>query len=212
MDQDPFEQVVVDTGEQIDRLAHYFNSNSREENDEVYDILKDVEETIQDLEKSCIVMQRSGQDVSKRETQVHELVRALRELKAVSKSQPQVQSQAQPQLAFEETQTPDQEMSPMYENPFQEQMLREQDTHLDSIHHTMTNLHSQAQTMGEELQDQGQLLDEMDGNMDTLTNKLSRGRRQLEWVYEKNKEKFNDCCIVLLIIALIVLLVLAFIA
>lgn len=48
--------------------------------------------------------------------------------------------------------------------------------------------------------------------MDGVVNKLARGRRQLEWVYEKNKEKYDDCCIGLLIVVLIVLLVLAFIA
>lgn len=97
-------------------------------------------------------------------------------------------------------------------NPFQEQMIREQDVHLDGIHKTMQNLHIQAQTMGDELENQGQLLDDMDEGMDTVVNKLARGRRQLEWVYEKNKEKYDDCCIGLLIVVLIILLVLAFIA
>lgn len=206
MDQDPFQQVVQDTKEQIDRLDHYLDGSSREENEEVYEIMKDVEETIQDLEKSCEVMKRSGQDVAERQAQVQTLKTALADLQVKSHS-PSLSQGVPDDIEASQTEQP-----ALYENPFQQQMLQEQDTHLDSIHHTMTNLHAQAQIMGEELQDQGQLLDEMDGNLDSLTSKLSRGRRQLEWVYEKNKEKFNDCCILLLIIALIVLLVLAFIA
>lgn len=201
-EEDPFEQVVRDTKEQIDRLRHHLGGNGpRNDDDEVAEILGDVEETIKDLDRSVVVMKRSGQDTGNRESQIQDLREALKRLK----QQPHVE------LDEEEETAPSSNENP-FNNPLQEQLLREQDTHLDSIHNTMTNLHLQAQTMGNELEDQGEMLHEMDTNMDSLSNKLSRGRRQLEWVYEKNKERYNDCCIGLLIVVLIVLLVLAFIA
>lgn len=208
MDEDPFEQVAKDAREQIERLSLFLQNNpSLEANNEVQDVVQDVEETIVDLERSLTVMQRSGQDTVAREAEVESLKVAYSRIQRDKPRSNVVWDEEQEELGSSE-----QPLQSNYENPFQEQMLREQDVQLDSIHHTMTNLHLQAQTMGEELQDQGELLEDMDANMDTLTGKLSRGRRQLEWIYERNKEKYNDCCIMLLVAALIVLLVLAFIA
>ncbi|SJM87766.1 related to T-SNARE affecting a late Golgi compartment protein 1 [Zygosaccharomyces bailii] len=208
MDEDPFEQVAKDAREQIERLSLFLQNNpSPEANNEVQDVVQDVEETIVDLERSLTVMQRSGQDTAAREAEVESLKAAYGRLQRDKPHSNVVWDEEQEELGSSEP-----PLQSNYENPFQEQMLREQDVQLDSIHHTMTNLHLQAQTMGEELQDQGELLEDMDANMDTLTGKLSRGRRQLEWIYERNKEKYNDCCIMLLVAALIVLLVLAFIA
>ncbi|QLL30801.1 hypothetical protein HG536_0A06160 [Torulaspora globosa] len=201
IEQDPFEQVVKDTREQIDRLSHYLSGNGYQRGDEVAEIIQDVAETIEDLNKSLVVMTRNGQDTRAREADVRGLERALQLLK----DQRPLPADVEEAPAATANENP-------FENAMQEQLLREQDTHLDSIHHTMANLHLQAQTMGNELEDQGQLLDEMDSNMDSLGGKLARGRRQLEWIYQKNSERYNDCCIVLLIAALIVLLVLAFVA
>jgi len=215
--EDPFDQVANDTQEQLDRLKHYLTTHGRD--DEVIDILKDVKDTMVDLERSIIVMKRSGQDVSSREDKLTHIRRALDLLDSTKPNTVIAQKGLTVPLDEEEVETRaskgnagDQDPSGGMINPFQEQLLREQDSHLDDIHKTMQNLHVHAQTMGQELEDQGQILDELDENFDSITNKVQRGRRQLEWIYEKNKEKYNDCCIGLLIIALIVLLVLAFIA
>ncbi|GAV47984.1 hypothetical protein ZYGR_0I02800 [Zygosaccharomyces rouxii] len=218
MDRDPFEQVAQDTRDQIQRLSVFLQNNSHNEVDnEVNEVMQDIEETIEDLEKSLEVIERSGKSTQGRKNEVDSLKSAYEKLKSgvtnstssASNTDNVVWQQEEEEREANALQRP---MRDNYDNPFQEQMLREQDVQLDSIHHTMTNLHLQAQTMGDELQDQGELLQDMDTNMDTIGNKLSRGRRQLEWIYERNKEKYNDCCIMLLIIALIVLLVLAFIA
>lgn len=198
---DPFDQVADDTIEQVGRLREYLASHGRDQ--EVEEILQDIDETMGDLERSIGVMKRSGQDVEVREAK---LAGIRADVAALKGSQP-VQDESESVIPGS-TDDP----SGGQANPFQAQILQEQDEHLDSIHKTMQNLHLHAQTMGQELEDQGQLLDELDENFDSLTSKVQRGRRQLEWIYEKNKEKYNDCCIGLLIIALIVLLVLAFIA
>lgn len=220
--EDPFQQVVKDTKEQLNRIDNYITRHSTagddDQEEEIRDILKDVEETIVDLDRSIIVMKRDeSEDVSDREVQVKNIKQQLDSLKfrfdqrmqeSTQTAIPLKESEENSTISNGATENNDGGMS----NPFQEQMLREQDVHLDGIHKTMQNLHVQAQTMGNELENQGQLLDNMDEGMDTVVNKLARGRRQLEWVYEKNKEKFDDCCIGLLIVVLIILLVLAFIA
>ncbi|QID83775.1 t-SNARE [Saccharomyces pastorianus] len=217
--EDPFQQVVKDTKEQLDRLGNYITRHNTAGDDdqegEIQDILKDVEETIVDLDRSIIIMKRDeSEDVSDRETQVKDIKQQFDALK--TRFDQRIQESTQTTIPLDET-----EENPTVSNtnndggmsnPFQEQMIREQDVHLDGIHKTMQNLHIQAQTMGDELENQGQLLDDMDEGMDTVVNKLARGRRQLEWVYEKNKEKYDDCCIGLLIVVLIILLILAFIA
>ncbi|GAV52996.1 hypothetical protein ZYGR_0AI02780 [Zygosaccharomyces rouxii] len=215
MDRDPFEQVAQDTRDQIERLSVYLQNNpSNDADNEVREVMQDIEETIEDLEKSLQVIERSGNSTLERQNEVSSLKSTYEKLKlGMSNSSTKISNMAWQQEEEErEANAVQRPLQDNYDNPFQEQMLREQDVQLDSIHHTMTNLHMQAQTMGDELQDQGELLQDMDTNMDTIGNKLSRGRRQLEWIYERNKEKYNDCCIMLLIIALIVLLVLAFIA
>lgn len=219
--EDPFDQVARDTEEQIQRLKSYLTTHSPD--NEVIEIIRDVEETIVDLDKTIDVMRRSGQqDVSKRELQLQQIRNGLRDLKrsgALGDTGIQVDDSSKTNVTtaknsgavpLGENGVAGDDNLP--ENPFQEQILKEQDQHLDDIHLSMQRLHMHAKTIGQELEDQGQILEEMDEGLDTITGKLDRGRRQLEWIYEKNKEKYNNCCIGLLILALIVLLVLAFIA
>lgn len=214
--EDPFDQVANDTQEQIDKLKTYLATHGKDQ--EVEDIMNDIKETMVDLDRSILVMKRSGQDISAREQKLASIrndFEYLNTSKAVEGSSNNNHNSEEHQtipLDDEHGSRTDDAISGGMSNPFQEQILREQDTHLDDIHKTMQNLHLHAQTMGQELEDQGTILDELDENFDSITNKVQRGRRQLEWIYEKNKEKYNDCCIGLLIIALIVLLVLAFIA
>lgn len=87
-----------------------------------------------------------------------------------------------------------------------QQVMQEQDLQLDSIHQTMMNLNQQAIIMGGELEDQGQMLDDLDQDLDLVGGRLQRGMKRIEIVIEKNKEWFSDICIILLVIALVVLL------
>lgn len=207
--QDPFTQVLKDTKEQTAQLLQYLEGNAP--NDEIYEILTDVEETIKDLDSSIIVMRREGNlndsEIINREGQLDDLKRQVATMKKKLSDNTDI-SRNEADLRDE----PQEEgVADSRNNLLQQQMIQEQDSHLDTIHQTMQSLHLQASTMGQELEDQGLMLDEMDQGMDGVMGKLSRGRRQLEWVYEKNKEKYNDCCIGLLIAVLIVLLVLAFV-
>lgn len=225
--QDPFEDVVRDTEEQVTRLEQFLEQRHKyttdTEKEELREIVEDVDETLEDLDKSIDVLAKNGDinntvDIAGRRSRLGQLRQKFEKLQSEYKStelgKPAEASHADDvniTVDLDENSAHNVDLTGGMANPFQDQMLREQDTHLDDIHQTMKNLHLQAETMGQELEDQGQLLDDMDQGMDTVAGKLARGRRQLEWVYEKNKERYNDCCIMLLIIALIVLLVLAFI-
>ncbi|CAI4423211.1 CBM_collapsed_G0016300.mRNA.1.CDS.1 [Saccharomyces cerevisiae] len=73
--EDPFQQVVKDTKEQLNRINNYITRHNTagddDQEEEIQDILKDVEETIVDLDRSIIVMKRDeNEDVSGREAQV----------------------------------------------------------------------------------------------------------------------------------------------
>ena len=201
--------MLKDTKEQTAQLLQYLEGNAP--NGEIYEILTDVEETIKDLDSSIIVMRREGNlndsEIINREGQLDDLKRQVAMMKKKLSDNTDI-SRNEADLRDE----PQEEgVADSRNNLLQQQMIQEQDSHLDTIHQTMQSLHLQASTMGQELEDQGLMLDEMDQGMDGVMGKLSRGRRQLEWVYEKNKEKYNDCCIGLLIAVLIVLLVLAFV-
>lgn len=93
-------------------------------------------------------------------------------------------------------------------NLFQQQeQIQDQDLQLDLIHETMRNLNQQAQLMGGELEDQGFMLDELDHEMDTVGNKVLRGLKRVNYVIEKNRETASNCCIAVLVVALVILLV-----
>ncbi|SCU88623.1 LAFA_0E13696g1_1 [Lachancea sp. 'fantastica'] len=208
---DPFEQVLNDTHEQTNRLLQYLDGDHQVDS-EIRDIFVDLEETVQELDSSILVMKRDGyvddSIIMRREEAMQGLKRDVARLKLQIPADRVSTNAGSSPLDAEASDVPSDDQE---NNPMQQQMLQDQDQHLDTIQQSMRNLHLQASTMGQELEDQGVMLDEMDGNMDNVMSKLSRGRRQLEWVYEKNKEKYNDCCIGLLIVALIVLLVLAFV-
>ncbi|SCV02776.1 LAMI_0H02894g1_1 [Lachancea mirantina] len=211
---DPFDQVLHDTGDQTSRLLQYLD-HGHELDDEIKDIIRDVDETVQELDRSIVVMRKSAQlderTIGNREASVDALKREVARLKALAARNASTKSSRPAEdLDLEQDAAGDEEGGGDHDL-VQQELLREQDVHLDSIQNTMQNLHLQATTMGQELEDQGVILEEMDTGVDNVVSKLARGRRQLEWVYEKNKERYNDCCIGLLIVVLIVLLVLAFV-
>ncbi|CCG24090.1 Tlg1 protein [Candida orthopsilosis Co 90-125] len=90
----------------------------------------------------------------------------------------------------------------------QQELIQEQDYQLDDIHKTMMNLNQQATMMGDELDDQGYMLDELDVEMDHVGNKLGRGMKRLNIFIERNKETASNWCIGILAVVLCILLVL----
>lgn len=213
---DPFDEVLSDTKELINKLNDAKVSATREE------LITDIRESIIDLNNSILVMKNSNNIENSSMVQAREfdLQQLQQQFDKVLQETALIGTTLNDEApAMHQSDAVDLENNtgsgiPHSNDPaqlIQQQMYKEQSTHLDQIHMTMNNLHNQAMTMGNELMDQGELLDNLDENIDSLSSKLQRGRRNLQWVYEKNKEKWNDCCIIVLIVVLVVLLVMAII-
>lgn len=96
-----------------------------------------------------------------------------------------------------------------FEEQRQMEMMHEQDEALDDVFKTVGNLRMQADTMGRELEEQAELLEDVDNVADRVGGKLQAGIKKVQYVIRKNEDTYSSCCIVLLIIALIILLVIA---
>lgn len=74
-----------------------------------------------------------------------------------------------------------------YEQQRQEQIMHEQDEALDDVFKTVGNLRAQADTMGRELEEQADLLDDVDNVADRVGGKLQNGLKKIGWVIRKNE-------------------------
>ena len=113
---------------------------------------------------------------------------------------------------------------------FQEQrqmeMMHEQDQALDGVFQTVGNLRLQEDTMGRELEEQADMLDDVDNITERVGGKLQTGMKKINFVIRQNEGKhaflnvnecslankvaldtWSSCCIGVLIFVLIILLV-----
>ncbi|CAI6298975.1 unnamed protein product [Periconia digitata] len=95
-----------------------------------------------------------------------------------------------------------------FEQERQMEMMHEQDEQLDGVFRTVGNLRQQANDMGREIEEQGELLDDVDNVADRVGGKLQTGIQKVGWVIKQNEDRWSSCCIAVLIFVLIVLLVL----
>jgi t-SNARE syntaxin family protein len=95
-----------------------------------------------------------------------------------------------------------------FEQQQQMEMMHEQDEALDGVFRTVGNLRQQADDMGRELEEQGELLTDVDNVADRVGGKLQTGLKKVGWVIKQNEDSWSSCCIGVLIFVLILLLVL----
>jgi chromosome segregation ATPase len=74
-----------------------------------------------------------------------------------------------------------------FEQERQMEMMHEQDEALDGVFQTVGNLRQQADDMGRELEEQGELLDDVDQVADRVGGKLQTGLKKVGWVIKKNE-------------------------
>ena len=74
-----------------------------------------------------------------------------------------------------------------FEQQRQEEIMHEQDEALDDVFKTVGNLRAQADTMGRELEEQADLLDDVDNVADRVGGKLQNGIKKIGWVIRKNE-------------------------
>ncbi|KAF2267276.1 hypothetical protein CC78DRAFT_593794 [Lojkania enalia] len=95
-----------------------------------------------------------------------------------------------------------------FEQERQQELMHEQDEALDGVFRTVGNLRQQADDMGRELEEQGELLDDVDKVADRVGGKLQTGLKRMGHVIRQNEDRWSSCCIAVLIFVLILLLVL----
>jgi t-SNARE syntaxin family protein len=78
-----------------------------------------------------------------------------------------------------------------FEQEQQLEMMHQQDEDLDSVFRTVGNLRQQADDMGRELEEQGEMLHEVDTVADRVGGKLQDGIKKVGWVIRKNEGTAN---------------------
>lgn len=132
-----------------------------------------------------------------------------------------------PPEAFD-TDFPDGDDYGEFEQQRQVEIMHDQDEALDGVFKTVGNLRQQADVMGRELEEQGEMLEDVDTLADKVGGKLQNGIKRVGYVIKKNegqsddvistpdsverltsrKDSVSSCCIAILIFVLILLLVL----
>ena len=80
-----------------------------------------------------------------------------------------------------------------WEEQRQMEIMHEQDEALEEVFQTVGNLRAQADTMGRELEEQAELLDETDQIADRVGDKLGQGMKRIRHVLEKNEGMYAMC-------------------
>lgn len=229
MSLDPFNEVEEDAWQQLKKLeglgaSEFVNENLKLDFNNVYqeleEIMNDLNEALNISKESPAQFNLTNEDISKR----YDILNKLEDKKqSIMKSW---NSKINDPRRIREVTSMSNRISQDGENPFndkhridnefnqyqQQELIKDQDLQLDSIHETMRNLNQQAMIMGNELEDQGMMLDDLDHNLDRVDNRLQQGLKRINWVIEKNRERGSDWCIGILVVALIVLLILIIIA
>lgn len=78
-----------------------------------------------------------------------------------------------------------------WEEQRQMEIMHEQDEALDGVFQTVGNLRQQADTMGRELEEQAELLEEVDVITDRVGGKLGTGLKKMRHVIEKNEGELS---------------------
>lgn len=87
----------------------------------------------------------------------------------------------------------------------QELMLRRQDDDIDDIEAAVMRIGRQGQEIGNELEDQRRLLDELDGDMDSTTSRLRVAQKKMQEIIRKSGSNTQLVLIVTLVAIVVVL-------
>lgn len=229
---DPFNEVHSDCWEQVHNLEALLSKttavNENSEADFTYSF-QDLKETISDLSQAVSISEQNPsqfnlgpEDIRQRKKYLTELEQKLallegewkKKLANVPRSREitTMSNRISQDLDEDDRLTDDGGLDSQFDKFQQQEYIQQQDFQLDSIHKTMQLLNQQAVIMGSELEDQGYMLEDLDQEMDSTSNKLQRGLKRVSYVIEKNKERASDWCIGILVVVLIVLLVLLIVA
>lgn len=77
-----------------------------------------------------------------------------------------------------------------WEEQRQMEIMHEQDEALDDVFQTVGNLRMQADTMGRELEEQAEMLDDTENIADRVGGKLAKGLKGIRYVIERNEGEY----------------------
>ena len=78
-----------------------------------------------------------------------------------------------------------------FEQQRQVEMMHDQDEQLDGVFRTVGNLRVQADTMGRELEEQAEMIDDVDHIADRVGGKLQNGIKRVGWVIKHNEGMYS---------------------
>jgi len=96
---------------------------------------------------------------------------------------------------------------PAEEMTVQRQMMDEQDTHLETLSHSIRRQREISENIGSELDVHTGLLEDLEVGLDRTAGRLGGARRRLETVGRGARENFSAVTIAILILALLILIV-----
>lgn len=91
----------------------------------------------------------------------------------------------------------------------QQQVMADQDQELDGLSHHVVRIGELGREMGQELDTQGQLLDDLGYEMDVTQTRLGAAQKKVQYVLEKAGSKGQLIIIAILVVVLVVLIFLA---
>ncbi|MCJ1380786.1 hypothetical protein MMC17_003895 [Xylographa soralifera] len=232
---DPFMQVQADVLSTLDITRPLFTSYLRirslasspsspelaQARSELETNLQDLSTDLQDLVESVRAAEKDPfrygldvEEVGRRRRLVEEVggeIEDMREelVKVVAGAHVQGGGMGLPSPSAFDAESPHEDGYAAFEQQRQVEIMHEQDEALDGVFKTVGNLREQAHVMGRELEEQGEMLDEVDTLTDRLGGKLQGGMKKIKTIIRRNEDTMSSCCIGVLIFVLILLLILA---
>ncbi|XP_062515032.1 syntaxin-6-like [Corticium candelabrum] len=93
----------------------------------------------------------------------------------------------------------------------QQQMINQQDEQLDVVGQSVGVLKQMGEQIGDELEEQAVMLDDLDNDMDRTDNKLKGVMRKVDRALKLSDDK-KQCCVILVLVIIIVVIVILFTA
>ena len=134
---------------------------------------------IEEVQRRRLLVDEVGDEVARMR---EELQKTVQQAQLKGKGVVQGESMLPDPDAFE-----DEDDYAAFEQERQHEILHEQDEALDGVFRTVGTLRQQADVMGRELEEQGQLLDDVDVVADRVGDKLQTGLKKIGWVIKQNE-------------------------
>ena len=90
---------------------------------------------------------------------------------------------------------------------YHKNVLQQQDEQLDRLGESIGRQRDLSIQIGDELDDQIEMLDDVDGHVDRHQGRLDGARRQLDRVYRRSKENWGCMIISILVLILVILII-----